>query len=53
VGPERAHGVHAGVAFMMDFDVQLYSRRCHYWELDLGDDGYHKDRIAAELATAL
>jgi alkylation response protein AidB-like acyl-CoA dehydrogenase len=52
VAPERAHSVFAGVAFMMDFDVQLYTRRCRSWELDLGDDRYHRDRIAAQLVTS-
>ncbi|HEX9529848.1 MAG TPA: acyl-CoA dehydrogenase, partial [Acidimicrobiales bacterium] len=50
MAPERAHAVHAGVAFVMDFDVQLYTRRCHHWELDLGDDRYHRERIAGQLA---
>jgi alkylation response protein AidB-like acyl-CoA dehydrogenase len=52
VAPERAHSVYAGVAIMMDFDVQLYTRRCHFWEHDLGDDPYHRARIAAELEAA-
>lgn len=50
VAPERAHAVHAGIAFILDFDVQLFTRRCRYWELDLGDERYHRERIAAALA---
>jgi alkylation response protein AidB-like acyl-CoA dehydrogenase len=52
VAPERAHSVFAGVAFMMDFDVQLYTRRCRSWEVDLGDDRYHRERIAAQLVAS-
>jgi alkylation response protein AidB-like acyl-CoA dehydrogenase len=52
LAPARAHEVHAGLAFMVDFDVQLFTRRCRHWELDLGDDRYHRERIAAELAVA-
>ena len=52
IAPEQAHAVHAGVAFMLDFDVQLYTRRCRSWELDLGDDRYHRERIAAELTAS-
>ncbi|MGX7680151.1 acyl-CoA dehydrogenase family protein [Jatrophihabitans sp. DSM 45814] len=50
LAPERAHAVHAGIAFMLDFDVQLFTRRCRHWELDLGDDRYHRERIATALA---
>jgi alkylation response protein AidB-like acyl-CoA dehydrogenase len=49
LAPERAHAVHAGIAFMLEFDVQLFTRRCRYWELDLGDDQYHRERVAAVL----
>ena len=31
-----AHEVHAGVAFMVEADVQLYTRRAKHWEYDLG-----------------
>jgi alkylation response protein AidB-like acyl-CoA dehydrogenase len=50
LAPERAHAVHAGIAFTTDFDVQLFTRRCRHWELDLGDERYHRERIAAALA---
>jgi alkylation response protein AidB-like acyl-CoA dehydrogenase len=44
-----AHEVHAGVAFMVETDVQLYTRRAKHWEFDLGDARYHDDVIAAGL----
>lgn len=45
----QAHEVHAGVAFMVDHDLQLYSRRAKYWEWNLGDARYHQDlALAAE-----
>jgi len=52
LAPERAHAVHAGIAFILDFDVQLFTRRCRHWELDAGDERYHRERIAAALAAA-
>jgi alkylation response protein AidB-like acyl-CoA dehydrogenase len=45
-----AQDVHAGVAFMLETDVQLYTRRLKHWELDLGDDRYYRERITARLA---
>ena len=50
LAPERAHAVHAGIAFILDFDVQLFTRRCRHWELDIGDERYHRERIADVLA---
>ena len=50
LAPERAHAVYAGLAFILDFDVQLFTRRCRHWELDIGDERYHRERIAAALA---
>jgi 3-oxocholest-4-en-26-oyl-CoA dehydrogenase beta subunit len=52
LAPERAHAVHAGIAFILDFDVQLFTRRCRHWELDIGDERYHRERITAALAAA-
>jgi 3-oxocholest-4-en-26-oyl-CoA dehydrogenase beta subunit len=52
LGPERAHAVHAGIAFMLDFDVQMFTRRCRYWELDLGDEHYHRERLASMLVSS-
>ena len=34
---------------MLDCDVQLFTRRLKHWELDLGDDSHHRQRIAAAL----
>jgi alkylation response protein AidB-like acyl-CoA dehydrogenase len=50
LAPERAHAVHAGIAFILDCDVQLFTRRCRHWELDIGDERYHRERIADALA---
>jgi 3-oxocholest-4-en-26-oyl-CoA dehydrogenase beta subunit len=44
-----AHEVHAGLAFMMECDVQLFSRRLKAWELDLGDAHYHDERLVKAL----
>src|SRR4051812_12111688 len=42
----QAHEVHAGVAFMMEHDLQLFSRRAKHWENALGDARYHEARLA-------
>jgi alkylation response protein AidB-like acyl-CoA dehydrogenase len=42
----RGHEVHAGVGFMMEADLQLYTRRAKHWEFDLGDARYHDEVIA-------
>jgi len=38
-----AHEVHAGVGFMNDYDLQLYTRRAKHWEFNLGDYRHHLD----------
>jgi 3-oxocholest-4-en-26-oyl-CoA dehydrogenase beta subunit len=43
-----AHEVHAGIGFMLDYDLQLYTRRAKYWEWNLGDYRYHLERVMAE-----
>ena len=43
-----AHEVHAGIAFVTDYDLQLYTRRVKHWEYNLGDLRYHLDRACAE-----
>ena len=48
----RAHEVHAGVAFMLESDVQLFTRRAKHWELDLGEARYHDEVVAAGLELA-
>ena len=43
-----AHEVHAGVAFVTDYDLQLYTRRAKHWEYNLGDLRYHRETACAE-----
>ena len=45
----QAHEVHAGVAFMLEHDLTLFSRRSKFWENNLGDARYHEALLAAEL----
>jgi alkylation response protein AidB-like acyl-CoA dehydrogenase len=45
----QAHEVHAGIAFILDHDLQLYSRRSKFWENNLGDARYHHEQLAREL----
>jgi len=45
-----AHEVFAGVAFMEEHDLHLFTRRAKYWELDLGDARHHRDLVTASLA---
>jgi alkylation response protein AidB-like acyl-CoA dehydrogenase len=45
----RGHEVHAGVGFMMEADLQLYTRRAKHWEFDLGDARYHDEVVASAL----
>src|ERR1700722_1701358 len=50
LAPGPPPGVPAGIAFTPDFDLQVFTRRCRHWELDIGDERYHRERIAAALA---
>lgn len=45
----QAHEVHAGVAFILDHDLTLFSRRSKYWENNFGDARYHEDQLAHEM----
>jgi alkylation response protein AidB-like acyl-CoA dehydrogenase len=45
----QAHEVHAGVAFMVEHDLTLYSRRSKYWENNLGDARYFEDLLVSTL----
>jgi alkylation response protein AidB-like acyl-CoA dehydrogenase len=45
----QAHEVHAGVAFMVEHDLTLYSRRSKYWENNLGDARYFEDLLVGTL----
>jgi alkylation response protein AidB-like acyl-CoA dehydrogenase len=42
----QAHEVHAGVAFMHEHDLTLFSRRAKFWENNLGDAQYHRELVA-------
>ena len=42
----QAHEVHAGVAFIDEHDLQLYSRRSKFWENHLGDARHYEERVA-------
>lgn len=44
----RAQEVHAGVAFMDEYDLHLFTRRSLFWQAELGDD----DEIIDALVTA-
>jgi len=43
----QAHEVHAGVAFILEHDLTLYSRRSKFWENHLGDARYYEDQLAS------
>lgn len=45
----QAHEVHAGVAFMLQHDLTLYSRRAKFWENNLGDARYHEEQLAVAI----
>ena len=45
----QAHEVHAGVAFIIEHDLTLYSRRAKFWENNLGDARYYQEQVAGAL----
>jgi alkylation response protein AidB-like acyl-CoA dehydrogenase len=45
----QAHEVHAGVAFIVEHNLTLYSRRAKFWENHLGDARYYQERLADAL----
>lgn len=45
----RAHEVQAGHGFMLENDLQLFTRRAKHWEYNLGDARYHRERVATAL----
>ncbi|TYK44428.1 acyl-CoA dehydrogenase family protein [Actinomadura decatromicini] len=47
-----AHEVHAGMAFMLESDVQLFTRRAKHWEYDLGGQARHEDELVTALQEA-
>ena len=38
--------MHAGVAFMLEHDLTLYSRRSKFWENNLGDARFWHEQLA-------
>jgi alkylation response protein AidB-like acyl-CoA dehydrogenase len=45
-----AHEVHAGIGFMKDYDLQLYTLRGKHWEYNLGDERHHLDLAMRQTA---
>lgn len=45
----QAHEVHAGVAFIVEHDLTLYSRRSKFWENNLGDARHYHELVAASM----
>jgi hypothetical protein len=41
--------VHAGIAFILEHDLTLYSRRAKYWENNLGDARYYQEVLASAM----
>ena len=42
----QAHEVFAGVAFMQEHPLNLFSRKSKYWENNLGDARFHYEQVA-------
>jgi alkylation response protein AidB-like acyl-CoA dehydrogenase len=49
----QAHEVHAGVAFINEHDLTLFSRQAKYWEHNLGDVRFWDDQVARTLGLGL
>ncbi len=45
----QAHEVLAGHAFMVETDLQLYTRRAKHWEFNLGDVHHHLEAAVSTL----
>lgn len=45
----QAHEVFAGHGFMLETDLQLYTRRAKHWQYNLGDARYHFDAAVDSL----
>jgi len=45
----QAHEVFAGVAFMMEHDLHLFTRHAKHWEHDLGDVRHHSEELVGAL----
>lgn len=42
---QQAHEVFAGLAFMMEHDLHLFTRHAKHWEHDLGDVRHHAEAL--------
>jgi alkylation response protein AidB-like acyl-CoA dehydrogenase len=49
----QAHEVFAGVGFMMEHDLHLFTRHAKHWEHDLGDVRHHSDELVEALQNEL
>ncbi|MFI0407995.1 acyl-CoA dehydrogenase family protein [Actinomadura sp. 3N508] len=47
-----SHEVHAGMAFMLESDVQLFTRRAKHWEFAFGSADDHDDELVTALQDA-
>ena len=45
----QAHDVFAGVGFMLEHDLHMFTRRAKYWELNLGDTNDHQEALAVAM----
>ena len=45
----QAHEVHAGVAFIVDHDLTLFSSRAKFWEYNLGDARHYQELFGARV----
>lgn len=50
---QQAHEVFAGLAFMMEHDLHLFTRHAKHWEHDLGDVRYHSELMVTALEREL
>jgi len=48
----QAQEVLAGAAFMLENDLQLYTRRAKHWEFNLGDARWHRDAAVTAIEQA-
>jgi alkylation response protein AidB-like acyl-CoA dehydrogenase len=49
----QAQEVQAGHAFMLENDLQLFTRRAKHWEFNLGDARWHRDAAVAAIEQGL
>jgi alkylation response protein AidB-like acyl-CoA dehydrogenase len=46
---QRAHEVFAGLGFMMEHDLHLFTRHAKHWEHDFGDVRHHGEELVEAL----